>query len=254
MIPLPGWPLVAPLDPAGFPRAYATMASSGMTSQSLPYRATPHMPTRYAIYFAPARESALGQAAEAWLARPELAALTLSARRYGFHATLKAPMSLSGEFAELETGIETLAMTHRPVELSGLAPRLNDGFVALICEPQPKALTDFAADVVTALEPMRQPLSASERERRLKAPLTPRQIELVDQFGYPYVLDQFLFHMTLSDRLPAERREDLLAAATDWFAPALSETVLLDRLVIFDEPEPGAAFRRLDPDFLLLGA
>ena len=86
------------------------------------------------------------------------------------------------------------------------------------------------------------------------AALTPRQIELVDQFGYPYVLDQFLFHMTLSDRLPAERREDLLAEAAEWFAPALSETVLLDRLVIFDEPEPGAAFRRLDPDYLLLGA
>jgi hypothetical protein len=68
------------------------------------------------------------------------------------------------------------------------------------------------------------------------------------------VLEQFLFHMTLTDRLPAERRDDILAAAGEWFAPALSEPVLLDRLVVFDEPEPGAAFRRLDPDFMLMGA
>ena len=211
------------------------------------------MPLRHAIYFAPARDSALGRAAEAWLTQPDLDALTISARRYGFHATLKAPMALSGEFDELEAGIEAFAMEHRPVVLSGLAPRLLDGFLALTTEPQPKALTDFAADVARAFEPFRQGLSAEERERRLKAPLTPRQIELVDQFGYPYVLEQFLFHMTLTDRLPEERRDEMMAVATEWFAPALKEPVLLDRLVVFDEPEPGAPFRRLDPDYVLMG-
>ncbi len=212
------------------------------------------MPIRHAVYFAPARDSALWLAAEAWLAQPELERLTVSARRYGFHATLRAPMVLAGSFDSFEAGLEALAMTHRPVELAGLAPRLIDGFVALTTEPQPRALTDFAADLVKALEPFRAPLSAEERERRLRAPLDARQAELVEQFGYPYVLEQFQFHMTLTDRLPEARREDLLAVATDWFAAALAEPVRLDRLVVFDEPEPGAAFRRLDPDFMLMGA
>lgn len=212
------------------------------------------MPIRHAIYFAPARDSALWQAAQAWLTQPEFEALTVSARRYGFHATLRSPMLLAGEFDELEAGIEAFAMEHRPVALTGLAPRLIEGFLALTTEPQPKALTDFAAEVVTAFEPFRAPLTLDERERRLRAPLSERQIELVDRFGYPYVLEQFQFHMTLTDRLPEERRDDVLAAATDWFAKALAEPIMLDRLVVFDEPEPGAAFRRLDPDFMLMGA
>jgi hypothetical protein len=108
--------------------------------------------------------------------------------------------------------------------------------------------------VVEAFEPFREPLGESERARRLKAPLTPRQIELVDQYGYPYVLEQFLFHMTLTDRLAEELREPLRARAADWFAEALAAPVVLDRLVVFAEPEPGAAFERLDPDYVLRGA
>lgn len=212
------------------------------------------MPIRYSIYFAPARDSALWQAAQAWLSQPDLEALTVSARRYGFHATLRAPMALAGEYDELEAGLEAFAVEHRPVVLTNLAPRLLEGFLALTTEPQPKALTDFAAEVVTSFEPFRAPLTLAERERRLQAPLSERQIELVDRFGYPYVLEQFQFHMTLTDRLPEERRDDILAAATDWFAKPLSEPVRLDRLVVFEEPEPGAAFRRLDPDFMLMGA
>lgn len=212
------------------------------------------MTARIAIYFAPARDSLLWQRAQDWLAQPDLAPLTVSARRYGFHATLKAPMTPVLEHAELDAGLTAFADEHRPVELTGLAPRLIDGFLALTTEPQPQVLTDFAADVVEAFEPFREPLSEREVARRLKAPLTPRQIELVDQYGYPYVLEQFLFHMTLTDRLAEELREPLRARAADWFAEALAAPVVLDRLVVFAEPEPGAAFERLDPDYVLRGA
>lgn len=212
------------------------------------------MTARYAIYFAPARDSLLWQRAQDWLAQPDLAALTGSARRYGFHATIKAPMALALGFDDLDAGLAEFAIEHPPVTLTGLAPRLIDGFLALTTEPQPMALTDFAAEVVTALEPFREALTADERARRLKAPLTPRQIELVEQFGYPYVLEQFLFHMTLTDRLPEDIRPALVARAEAWFAEALAVPVLLDRLVVFAEPVPGAAFERLDPDYVLKGA
>jgi hypothetical protein len=99
---------------------------------------------------------------------------------------------------------------------------------------------------VTALEGFRAPLEPGERVRRLKAPLTDRQIELVDRFGYPYVLEQFQLHMTLTDRLAEERQQEIVAAARDWFAPELTAPIRLDRLVLFHEPEPGVAFRRLD--------
>ncbi|HEY4165714.1 MAG TPA: DUF1045 domain-containing protein [Reyranella sp.] len=205
------------------------------------------MTERFAIYFAPARESLLGRAAETWLARAELAHATVSARRYGFHATLKAPMGLATgcDRAGLEARLGQFAQAHAAVALGRLAPRVLDGFIALTAEPQPQAVTDFAAEVVEEFEPYRAPLTAGERERRLAALLTPRQVELVDGYGYPYVLEEFLFHMTLTDRLADADRGRVLERAAEWFAPALAEPIALDRLVLFHEAEAGAAFRRL---------
>jgi hypothetical protein len=212
------------------------------------------MTARYAIYFAPARDSLLWERAQDWLNQPDLEPLTVSARKYGFHATLKAPMTLALDYAELDAALTAFVDEHSAVTLGGLAPRLIDGFLALTTEPQPDRLTSFAAEIVEAFEPFREPLNEGERARRLKAPLTPRQVELVDQYGYPYVLEQFLFHMTLTDRLPAEMREPMRERAKDWFTDVLAEPVRLDRLVVFAEPEPGAAFERQDPDYVLRGA
>jgi hypothetical protein len=210
------------------------------------------MTHRFAIYYAPGRDSALAERADAWLARPELETVTGSARRYGFHATLKAPMEPAADEAELDAALLAFADEHAPVALTGLAPRLLEGFLALTLEPQPEAVTALAAEVATAFEPFRAPLSASERERRLRAPLTPRQIELVDAYGYPYVLEEFRFHMTISDRLPSHQQEPILDEARDWFGDVLATPPVLDRLVLFEEPEPGAAFRRLE-DYPLMG-
>jgi hypothetical protein len=212
------------------------------------------MTERFAIYFAPRRDSLLGQRAEAWLAQPELEALTVSARRYGFHATLKAPMALAAgvDRAQVEMAVAEFAGRNAAVEME-LAARLIDGFLALTAEPQSQELTDFAASVVVAFEPLRALLAPAERARRLRTPLSARQIELLDRYGYPYVLEEFQFHMTLTDRLATEQREPMRKRAADWFAEALAEPVRLDRLVLFYEAEPGAAFRRLD-DFVLKGA
>ena len=206
------------------------------------------MTERFAIYFAPAADSALGGAAVAWLARPELQVATVSARRYGFHATLKAPMRLATgtDRAGLPAALATFAARHGPVALGSLAPRPIGAFLALTTEPQPQAVTDFAATVVTAFEPFRAPLTAEDQARRLAAPLTARQTELVELYGYPFVLEQFQFHMTLTDRLPPARQAAVRTEADAWFAAALAAPIQLDRLVLFREAQAGAPFERLD--------
>jgi hypothetical protein len=80
--------------------------------------------------------------------------------------------------------------------------------------------------------------------------LTARQVDLLDRFGYPYVMEEFLFHMTLTDRLPPTLQPDLLRAAQAWFADALRDPLVLDRIALFHEPAPGAPFARL-ADFTL---
>lgn len=230
------------------------------------------MPERFAIYYAPGADEPLWVKAAEWLGRDPLTGATLdgplagttrdalfdrsvSARRYGFHATIKAPMLLreGKSRAELEDALVAFAEESEPVAIGRLKLHLIDGFLALIPAHQTAELTDFASDVVEAFEPFRALPSAAERERRLKGGhLSERQIELMDRFGYPYVFEQFRLHMTLTDRLPETEREAYTRAAAVHFGALAEAETVLDRLVLFHEPEPGAPFMRLD-DFMLSG-
>lgn len=223
------------------------------------------MPQRFALYYAPATTDPLWSRAAQWLDRdpangefPATAIpgidsayrheITTSARRYGFHATLKAPMALAPgeERRNLEAALADFTGRHAPVPIGRLVLRFIDGFLALLPTEQTEELTAFAAAVVGELDFLRAPLSEAERERRLSnSALTAHQIELLDRYGYPYVMDEFRFHMTLTDRLPEPGRDAVMAAARDWFAPAIEAPFVLDRIALFHEPEAGAPFRRV---------
>jgi len=223
------------------------------------------MPQRYGIYFAPATTSELWALATAWLGRDALTeaaveadigdlafarrfAITISARRYGFHATLKAPMALDAklEGKDLDRAMKAWAETVAPIDIGPIVLRPIEGFLALVPDVQSQALTDFVQRIVADFDGFRAPVSEADRAKRIAASkLTPRQIELLDQFGYPYVMEQFLFHMTLTDRLKPEDQAEVAAAAAQWFAPVAGKDLLLDRLVLFHEAEPGAPFKRL---------
>lgn len=222
------------------------------------------MSERFAIYFAPAAASPLWLKAAEWLgrdaqsgerfagdvaelSRKRLERTTGSARRYGFHATMKAPMALKAgtTSAELEEALADFVAHRRGIGIGRLELRLLDGFLALVPVRQSEALTAFAADCVMRFERFRRPMNASERQRRDHGGLSPRQLELLERYGYPYVMEQFLFHMTLTDRLEAADREPVKRAAADWFSGLLGQEVLLDRLALFCEAEPGAPFLRM---------
>lgn len=221
------------------------------------------MSDRFAIYYAPPTTSELWQRAVRWLGRDPatgtapndgiagidaatLTAITPSASRYGFHATIKAPFALaSGKSREeLEAALQQFALRHGSVRLGKLELRLLDGFLALTPVVQSDALTAFAGTVVADFDAFRAPMTAGERDRRLRSNLTPYQIGLMDHFGYPYVMDQFLFHMTLTDRMDSSMQESVVAAAADWFGPVLEQDFVLDRLSLYHEPVPGEAFLR----------
>lgn len=231
------------------------------------------MSERFAIYYAPEAQHPLWRKAAEWLGRDpltgetfdgalpgvtraDLVARSISANRYAFHATIKAPMALAEgtSRAELEDALASYAESAEPVAIGPLSLQvIGGGFLALIPAVQSQDLTDFAADVVESFEPFRAPLSADERARRLKGGgLSERQIALIDQYGYPYVFEQFQMHMTLTDRLPAEERETYRNIAAEFFGPLATAEMVLDRLVLFHEPEAGAPFVRLD-DYILTG-
>ncbi|HTJ57960.1 MAG TPA: DUF1045 domain-containing protein [Devosiaceae bacterium] len=231
------------------------------------------MPERYGIYFAPAVTNPLWSLAAQWLGRDALTGeaieaeagglsfakrfpLTVSARRYGFHATLKAPMALDGklEGKDLDRALKAYAAEQAPVDMGPIVLRAIGRFLALVPDVQSAALTEFAGRIVTDFDGFRAPMTEADREKRNgDGRLSARQVELVDRYGYPYVLEEFRLHMTLTDRLPPEEHEEVFAAASQWFAPVIGENLLLDRLVLFHEAEPGAPFTRLR-DYPLMSA
>jgi hypothetical protein len=120
-----------------------------------------------------------------------------------------------------------------------------DGFLAIVPARQDEEVNAFSLACVTALEPLRAQLDDKARAARSADPyLSPRQRALIDSFGYPFVADQFRFHMTLTDRLDPEAAEEIRAVAAAWFAPVLREACVLDSLSIFLEPEAAQTFRR----------
>ena len=230
------------------------------------------MTERFAIYYAPSATSNLWERAATWLGRDaaddelfsgpvagidrdRLLNLTQSANRYGFHATIKAPMALSEDSSEadLRAALTRFAAGHEPFSLGRLKLASIYGFLALVVDGEHERLQDFAAHVVEDFDTFRAPMTIKDRAARESMGLNERQLELLDGYGYPYVFEQFRFHMTLTDRLAEELREPMRERAAAWFAEVLAERVRLDRLVVFAEPEPGAAFERLDPDYVLRG-
>lgn len=227
------------------------------------------MTERFAIYFAPSATSNLWERAATWLGRDandgdlfngpvagidrdRLLNLTQSANRYGFHATLKAPMALADGYneADLRAALDEFAARHRPVNLGKLRLASLQGFLALMIDGENEALADFAAHVVEDFDPFRAPMSTKDYAARASRGLNERQIELLGAYGYPYVFEQFRFHMTLTDRLGDEDAQDIAQAAATWFGPAMEDEVILDRLSLFHEPEAGKPFRRVG-DFRL---
>jgi len=214
---------------------------------------------RYAIYVAPLPGTLLHQRASHWLGRdahtgealaqPDvegLAGLTADPRRYGFHATLKAPFALrDGMEAEaLMRACAALAASMQMTQVR-LKPALLDGFLALVPDGDASAVNALAERCVCELDGFRKPPSDEDLARRRKALLSPRQDDNLLRWGYPYVLDDFRFHMTLTERLAAGDEARLMVAACAHFAAILDEDVTIDGITLFQEPAPGMPFLAL---------
>jgi putative phosphonate metabolism protein len=218
---------------------------------------------RFAIYFTPPPNSRLARFGAAMLgydcdsarevaqlAVPgidptALAGAAAEPRRYGFHATLMAPFHLDAKTSEaaLAAHLETFAARRTPAKLGRLVVGLIGGFVALIPAAPAADVVALAAECVRAFADYRAPLAPADRQRRITAGLTPAQIALLDRWGYPYVLDEFRFHMTLTGSLPATRREPWRAALAAAFAGAADDPVLIDAVSLVRQDDRGARFR-----------
>ena len=212
---------------------------------------------RFAVYWAPA-PGAFALAAAHWLGwQPEtaiamvqpvvqglprpLGELTADPRKYGFHGTMKAPFRLAEGLnrADLSAALARFCAQSAPVTLAGLHLTRIERFLALTPQGDATPLNDLAARVVADLDPCRAPLTAAEIARRRPETLTPHQRDLLARFGYPYVLDHFQFHLTLSGPLTDAEAVALRPHAEVFFQPLLPRPFHVDSLCLFGEAVSG---------------
>jgi putative phosphonate metabolism protein len=191
---------------------------------------------RYAVYYTPP-PGALAEFGAGWLgwdvARGARASRTIpvegaeeivaTPRRYGFHATLKPPFRLGPERSaeDLEAAVAALAAATPPIRSARLRLQRLGPFLALVPATDHAPFSRLGDAMVRDLDAFRLPPSEAEIARRRAAGLTPAQDAHLLRWGYPYVFEEFRFHMTLSGRLDAATAARVEAA----LAPVLAEVV-----------------------------
>ncbi len=220
---------------------------------------------RFAIYFAPTEQNPLWGLGSSWLGRDarsgyvaaqpdwssaagdSLASVTETPRFYGFHATLKAPFGLKKGllFGALEERCRRLAAEMEAVPAVSLEVSELDGFLALMTATPSVALHSLAAACVVSFDDLRERLTIAEKRRYQGPGLTEVQAALLDRWGYPYVMEEFRFHMTLTSRLPDPDRGEIKALAREHFGAALESPMAVDAISLFAQPDDKAPFREI---------
>ena len=219
---------------------------------------------RYALYFAPAAGSAWDRFGATWLGRsahtgaslaqPEIPgldagrfhALTGAPRRYGFHATLKPPFRLAAGCTPDDLLLE-LSQVFGQIPSFRMPPMkvvVLDRFLALVPDGDPGEINRIADACVTRFDRYREPADAAEIARRRSARLTTREDEHLLRWGYPYVLDAFRFHMSLTGPIGSGSETAALGRAAANLIP--DEPLRFDSVTLSRESSPGA-------DFLVVG-
>lgn len=213
---------------------------------------------RYAIYYAPPSGSALARFGASWLgwdieqgepvSHPDadgfdVANVTATPRKYGFHGTMKPPFRLAdGEnLAGLTTAVSAVAREVGAFDAPPLTLRRLGPFLALVPSAPCAPLRTLAGRCVTELDRFRAPLRDADLAKRRANGLTDAQDALLLQWGYPYVLSEFRFHLTLTGRLDDVAAGRAMEVLTQLTAPLCTDPMPVHEICLCGEA-PGGRF------------
>lgn len=171
---------------------------------------------------------------------PGLHDITMTPRKYGFHGTLKPPFRLKDGYGPdaLEKAVSDMAGGLSPAVCDGLNLTRLGRFLALTPVGALHSLRRVAETCVRDLDGFRAPASEAELARRRKAGLSTRQEALLAQWGYPYVFEEFRFHLTLSGQVPDDEARDW-ADRVQGYLPDLPAPFVLDQIALCGERQDG---------------
>ena len=211
---------------------------------------------RHAVFACPPRDDTLTTLAARWLGRdawtdeavaqPDvegIGELTAFPRRYGFHATIVAPFRPAGGVGpdEVDAALATFCADEAKIPLPLAVERLG-AFFALVPAPPSAALEAMEARAVRHFHALRAVPTPDEVARRRPERLTERQRALLARWHYPYVMDEFRYHMTLTGSVPDADAPRVRAAIEMHFPPDALAAHRLDGLARYDETAPDSPF------------
>lgn len=224
-------------------------------------------PDRYAIYFAPAEDTDIWQFGINWLGRdpvsgralpqPEvpglpsdaLAAATESPRNYGFHATLKPPFHLADGCTvdDLGEAVRSFAAGRAAFHAPPVSVQRIGRFQAFALTAPSADMARLAADCVMAFDQFRAPPPEAELAKRRGRGLSERQERYLQQWGYPYVMEEFRFHMTM---LGSTSDEALHEAVMTYLVPLAArfaeEPLAVDAVCLYRQETREAPFQLVE--------
>lgn len=213
---------------------------------------------RVAIFYAPGSQTPLANFGAQWLGwdvehaksvpyleiddLPEpIEALVATPQKYGFHGTLKAPFRLheNQTLDGLRAAMKAFSEQHRKFFIGQMKVAKLGSFVAIIQENSSNEFANFASNIVMHFDDFRAPLRDEDIAKRRKAKLTPRQDELMLQWGYPFIFEEFKFHLTLTGKLSEQNAKSVCDRLSDHLKPILDTPVEAVDLCLYGEREDG---------------
>lgn len=233
---------------------------------ALPFTMKADTYERYAIYFAPEKDTPLYQFGRTWfgqdidnntcdierrcygLGDETVRRLTLVPSRYGFHATLKAPFYLADAKSPhlLQQEIRNFAARQRPFKLHNLTLAEYDGQLVLALADKNEELDKLARACVANFDEFRAPLTKQERDRRNQKFLTERQHNLFEQWGYPYTFEEYRFHITLTGPITNKEITQLLPVLAPALKDVSMEPVTVKSICLFGDPGDNRRFKLIE--------
>jgi hypothetical protein len=162
---------------------------------------------------------------------------TRRASTYGFHSTVIAPFRTERGYETVEAAVRHALSGHRPFAFSKLELTLLSGFPALSTRTLMEPFLALEKSLLMSLHPLFLPPDPESLAKR--GTLKPSQIDLFWKWGYPFVLNEHRFHLTLGDRGSTDAYIESLKG---YFPPEMLEGVVIDKVVLCSQGEPEGRF------------
>ena len=165
----------------------------------------------------------------------------LIAKKYGFHGTLIPPFKLNKNYSTntLFKKTEEIAKKFKKFKFYKFKLKKMNNFYAFVQNKKNNNINKLSNRLVRELFKFRSPLTKKEIDRRNPSKLSKLQLNILYKWGYPYLMSEFNFHMTLASEVTGNKLYLELKKIERNKEIILNEINNFDKIYIFGENQKG---------------